>query len=132
VVERVTYAGEVPDQELAAYYAACDLFTTATRQIDADIEGFGIVFLEAGAAAKRVIGGIGGGTDDAIVHGSTGIRVDGTVVEAIATAVASPLTDRAKAKGEAGCRRVEHEFTWEVVVEQTRRLCATVQRKNRR
>jgi phosphatidylinositol alpha-1,6-mannosyltransferase len=133
VTERVIFAGNVPDQELAAYYAACDLFIMPNRQIDSDIEGFGIVFLEAGAAGKPVIGGRSGGTDDAIVHGVTGLRVDGTNVEAIAAAVLSLLTDTAKAKlmGEAGRRRVEQEFTWEAVVEQTRRLCAAVDRKKR-
>jgi phosphatidylinositol alpha-1,6-mannosyltransferase len=131
VATRVVFAGEVSDQELAVYYAACDLFIMPNRQLDADIEGFGMVFLEAGAAGKPVIGGISGGTDDAIVHEVTGFRVDGTDVDAIAAAVVSLLTDtvKAKAMGEAGRRRVEREFTWEVVVEQTRQLSAAVQGK---
>lgn len=129
VGERVIFAGEVADDELAAYYAACDLFIMPNRQIDGDLEGFGIVFLEAGAAGKPVIGGSSGGTADAIVNEITGLRVDGTDVEAITTAVVALLTDttRAKTMGEAGRRRVAQEFTWEAVVEQTRRLCATIQ-----
>jgi phosphatidylinositol alpha-1,6-mannosyltransferase len=124
----------VPDQELAAYYAACDLFIMPNREIDGDIEGFGMVFLEAGAARKPVIGGRSGGTEDAIVHGITGLRVDGTDVEAIAFAVVSLLLDPARAKilGEAGRRRIEQEFTWEAVVEQTRGLCFDIQRENRK
>jgi phosphatidylinositol alpha-1,6-mannosyltransferase len=134
VAKRVTFAGEVSNQELAAYYATCDLFIMPNREIDGDIEGFGMVFLEAGAAGKPVIGGRSGGTDDAIVHEVTGLRVDGTNIEAIATAVVSLLTDPAKAKsmGDAGRRRVEQEFTWEAVVERTRQLNARVQRENRK
>jgi phosphatidylinositol alpha-1,6-mannosyltransferase len=133
VAERVIFAGEVSEQDLPVYYAACDLFIMPNRQIDADIEGFGIVFLEAGAASKPVIGGRSGGTADAIVHEVTGLRVDGADVAAIATAVVSLLTDPAKAQamGAAGRRRVEQEFTWEAVVEQTRRLSTTVPRKIR-
>jgi phosphatidylinositol alpha-1,6-mannosyltransferase len=131
VADRVVFAGDVSEQELAAYYAACDLFIMPNRQIDGDIEGFGMVFLEAGAAAKPVIGGQSGGTADAIVHGVTGLRVDGTSAEAIATAVVTLMTDAATAQtmGAAGRRRVEHEFTWEAVVEQTRRLSASICRK---
>lgn len=78
-----------------AYYAACNLFIMPNRQIDADIEGFGMVSLEAGAAGKPVIGGISGGTDDAIVHGMTGLRVDGTDAEtspAVSQARMSPFS----------------------------------------
>jgi phosphatidylinositol alpha-1,6-mannosyltransferase len=133
ITERVVFAGEVSDQELAAYYAACDVFIMPNRQLDADIEGFGMVFLEAGAAGKPVIGGISGGTDDAIVHEVTGLRVDGNDANAIAAAAVSLLTNTAKAKtmGEAGRRRVEREFTWEAVVEQTRQLSTAVFDKNR-
>src|SRR4030095_15419304 len=71
--------------ERAAYYSACGLFVMPNRQIDADIEGFGMVFLEAGAAAKPVIGGRSGGTAEAIQDGITGLRVDGESASAIAT-----------------------------------------------
>ena len=57
VQDSVVFAGSVPDQELAAYYAACDVFIMPNREIDGDIEGFGMVYLEAGAAGKPVIGG---------------------------------------------------------------------------
>lgn len=66
------FVGSIADDERAAYYSACDLFVMPDRQIDADIEGFGIVFLEAGAAAKPVIGGLSGGTAEAIQEGLLG------------------------------------------------------------
>jgi len=128
VMERVVFAGQVPASELAAYYAACDVFVMPNRQIGPDIEGFGIVFVEASAAGKPVIGGANGGTGDAILHGVTGLRVDGTNVEAIATAVTTLLTEPglAKAMGSQGRCRVATEFSWEMVVERTRMVAAQV------
>lgn len=126
LTDSVIFAGPVPDHELAAYYAACDVFVMPNRQIGPDIEGFGIVYLEAGAAGKPVIGGKSGGTEDAIIDNRTGLRVDGTSVEEIATAVVSLLAEpaRARAMGEYGRRRVEQQFTWEAVVERTRQVAA--------
>lgn len=131
VQDSVIFAGKVPDEALAAYYAACDLFIMPNRQIDGDIEGFGIVYLEAGAASKPVIGGASGGTDDAIVDGVTGIRVDGTNYVEIANAVIDLLStpDRAKAMGIQGRQRAEKEFSWDAVVRHTRVLCAAIHRK---
>jgi phosphatidylinositol alpha-1,6-mannosyltransferase len=64
VFESVVFVGAVADKEKAGYYAACDVFLMPNRQIGADVEGFGIVFLEAGAAGKPVIGGRSGGRGD--------------------------------------------------------------------
>jgi phosphatidylinositol alpha-1,6-mannosyltransferase len=124
VQDSVVFAGKVLDQELAAYYAACDVFIMPNRQIDSDIEGFGIVYLEAGAAGKPVVGGKSGGTDDAIVDGVTGIRVDGNSSVEIADAVVDLLAvpDRAKAMGLRGRQRVESEFAWDTVVARTRQV----------
>jgi phosphatidylinositol alpha-1,6-mannosyltransferase len=131
VQDSVVFAGNVPDQELAAYYAACDVFIMPNRQIGGDIEGFGIAYLEAGAAGKPVIGGKSGGTDDAIVDGVTGILVDGHSSVEIADAVIDLLStpDKAKIMGIRGRQRVENEFTWDAVVQRTRMLCAGIQGK---
>ena len=122
--ENVIFVGRVSDVELGSYYAACDIFVMPNRQIAEDIEGFGMVFLEAAALGKPVIGGTSGGTDDAIVDGVTGLRVDGSRPEAIAKAVISLLGDPEKVKvmGECGRHRVDQEFTWNKVVEETRKL----------
>jgi phosphatidyl-myo-inositol dimannoside synthase len=129
VQDSVIFAGNIPDQELAAYYAACDVFIMPNRQIGGDIEGFGIVYLEAGAAGKPVIGGKSGGTDDAILDGITGIRVDGNSSVEIANAVIDLLSapDKAKAMGARGRQRVESEFTWDAVVQRTLVLCTAIQ-----
>jgi phosphatidyl-myo-inositol dimannoside synthase len=133
VQDSVVFAGSVPDQELAAYYTACDVFIMPNRQNGSDIEGFGIVYLEAGAAGKPVIGGKSGGTDDAILDRITGVRVDGNNSIEIANAVINLLTspDRAKAMGMRGRRRVENEFSWDAVVHCTRVLSSAIQKRYR-
>ena len=78
VEKRVLFAGYVPDNQLAGYYAACDLFAMPTF-FDAkakSIEGFGIVYLEAGYFAKPVIASRIGGVVDAVHHGESGLLVD--------------------------------------------------------
>lgn len=130
VSENVVFVGSIRDDERAAYYAVCDVFVMPNRQIDADIEGFGIVFLEAGAAAVPVVGGLSGGTAEAIQDGVTGVRIDGENPNAVAAAVIDLLTDTHKAKsmGEAGRQRVERSFNWEAIVERTRQVAAVVGR----
>jgi phosphatidylinositol alpha-1,6-mannosyltransferase len=98
------------------------------RQIDEDIEGFGIVFLEAGAAGKPVIGGLSGGTADAIQDGITGLRVDGENTQAITDAVVALAKNiqAAKAMGEQGRLRVEADFSWDLVVQRTRQIIANI------
>jgi phosphatidyl-myo-inositol dimannoside synthase len=131
VQDSVVFAGIVPDQELAAYYAACDVFIMPNRQIGSDIEGFGMVYLEASAAGKPVVGGKSGGTDDAILSDVTGLRVDGNSSVEIANAIIDLLStpDKAKAMGMHGRQRVEREFTWDIVVQRTRALCTAIQSK---
>ncbi len=130
VADCVIFAGRVPAEELAAYYAACEVFIMANRQIGHDIEGFGMVYLEAGAAGRPVIGGISGGTDDAILDEITGLRIDGTRVDAVAQAVVTLLETPAMAiaMGEAGRHRVAEEFSWESVVERTRSVACQLTR----
>ena len=117
VADHVVFAGKIPDSELPAYYAACDIFVMPNRQIGEDIEGFGMVYLEAGAAGKPVIGGKSGGTQDAIVDDVTGVRVNGEDVKDVCNAIIAFLRDFQKAKrlGENGRQRVINDFTWEQV-----------------
>ena len=78
VASRVIFAGYVPDEKLASYYAACDLFSMLTffDRKDKSIEGFGIVYLEAGYFGKPVIASRTGGVQDAVIHGENGLLVD--------------------------------------------------------
>jgi len=128
VADSVIFAGSVPDAELAAHYAAGDVFIMANRQIGEDIEGFGMVYLEAGALGKPVIGGTSGGTGDAIVDGVTGLRVDGTNLDDIATAIITLFSDGecAARMGQNGQRRVKEEFSWDLVYHKTRTVVANL------
>ena len=85
VDEKVHFAGFVPDRELANYYAACDIFAMLTflETNEQSIEGFGIVYLEAGYFGKPVIASNVGGVTDAVKHLETGILVDPDAEEEI-------------------------------------------------
>ncbi len=113
LADRVQFRGYLPHEDLPAINGAADLFIQANRAIDGDTEGFGIVFLEANACATPVIGGIAGGTADAIVDGETGLRVDGEDVGAIRAAIErlAGEPDLRRAFGQAGRRRVEAGFS---------------------
>ncbi|MCO8276065.1 glycosyltransferase family 4 protein [Actinoplanes sp. TRM 88003] len=117
-VERdVVFTGSVPWAELPAHYAAGDVYAMPcrTRAAGLDVEGLGIVYLEASATGLPVLGGDSGGAPDAVREGETGYVVGGTDVEAIAARLTELLTDQAKAKamGEAGRAWVEAEWRWE-------------------
>ena len=116
VQDRVFFVGSVGDEALPAYYAAADMFVLPNRiDTDGDIEGFGIVFLEAAAAGRPVIGGRSGGVPEAVEDGVTGLLVDGSDVEAVAAAIrelaVSPETRRRM--GRDGRARVLARFTWD-------------------
>ena len=110
----MVFLSGVKDGELAAYYRSCDIFVLVSKEISDQglVEGFGIVFLEAGLCSKPVIGGRSGGIPDAVADGVTGILVDPADKHAIASAIIRLLTDRelAKEMGENGRRRIENEF----------------------
>ena len=66
----------VSDKDLANFYNASDIFVLMSRTEGEAVEGFGIVYAEAGALGKPVIGGKGGGTPDAVVDGKAGFLID--------------------------------------------------------
>lgn len=123
VAERVHFVGRVAQTELPRWYNACDLFAMPNRDVDGDTEGFGIVYIEAGACGKPVIAGNAGGTGAAVLDGVNGLRVDGTSVESVAQAISRFLTSAAASEtfGTAGYRRALSEFSWERVADQTLR-----------
>lgn len=115
VGDLVTFAGGVPAETLPDYYGAADLFVHPNRVDGVDVEGFGIVFLEAAAAGLPTIGGTTGGSPDAVEAGITGLLVSGTDVAELASAIrtlASSVVLR-RQMGEAGKARVTRHFTWE-------------------
>lgn len=118
VTDDVVFTGGVPDAELAAHYAMADVFAMPcrTRGSGLDVEGLGIVFLEASATGVPVVAGRSGGAPETVKDGETGQVVDGRSVDEIVEAVAAVLADPALAArmGEAGRRWIEAEWNWSV------------------
>lgn len=120
VQELVSFVGEVPGEQLSAYYHLCDVFVMTSRDVAGEpSEGFGLVYLEANACGKPVIGGCTGGVEDAIAEGVSGLLVDPENPDEIARALTRILSDQpfAQQLGQQGRRRIEDGFTWDHVAE---------------
>ena len=126
VVSSVTFTGPVPQTELPAHYAAGDVFSMPcrTRRGGLDVEGLGIVYLEASAAGLPVVGGDSGGAPDAILAGETGYVVGGRDVAALSGHLIALLSDPAgaKAMGEKGRAWVERDWNWDLTASRLRAL----------
>jgi phosphatidylinositol alpha-1,6-mannosyltransferase len=129
VADRVVITGSVPWAELAAHYAAGDVFAMPcrTRRAGLDVEGLGIVYLEASATGLPVVGGDSGGAPDAVREGETGYVVPGLDQPALAQRLIALLTDTALAQrlGAAGRAWVEAEWRWETQAARLSTLLAT-------
>lgn len=112
LAERVRFLGFISDEELPLLYGAADLFALTNREIDGDTEGFGIVFLEANACGTAVLGGIAGGTGDAIAEGVSGMRVDADSLDQLSDAVGLLMTEPALRErlASAGLERARAQF----------------------
>lgn len=121
VSDRVIFAGRVPDVDLPDLYALCDVFVMVSRERleENDVEGFGMVLLEANACGKPVVAGRSGGVPDALEDGVTGLLVDPLSLKEITEALTKLLADQDLAKrfGEHGRARVIREFQWPQVAE---------------
>ncbi len=119
VAGSVVFTGAVPLAELPAHYDAGNVFAMPcrTRRGGLDVEGLGIVYLEASAAGLPVVGGDSGGAPDAILEGETGYVVPGRDVAAVADRVTELLADPAgaAAMGEKGAAWVDREWRWDLV-----------------
>jgi phosphatidylinositol alpha-1,6-mannosyltransferase len=113
----VVFTGAVPWTELPAHYAAGQVFAMPcrTRRGGMDVEGLGIVYLEASATGLPVVAGDSGGAPDAVVEGETGWVVPGRSATAVAARVATLLADpaAARAAGEKGRAWVERDWRWD-------------------
>jgi phosphatidylinositol alpha-1,6-mannosyltransferase len=130
VASDVVFTGSVRWEELPAHYAAGDVFAMPcrTRGAGLDVEGLGIVYLEASATGLPVLAGDSGGAPDAVREGETGYVVGGSDVPAIAGRLADLLSDpaRARAMGAAGRAWVEKEWRWETKAAQLTELLGEV------
>ena len=122
----VVFTGAKPWVDTPAYFAAGDVFAmpTRTRKAGFEIEGLGIVYLEASACGLPVVAGDSGGAPDAVQDGVTGYVVDGRATDEIADRVSTLLLDRrlAKEMGEWGRRWVEQRWRWDDLAGELERL----------
>jgi phosphatidyl-myo-inositol dimannoside synthase len=125
VSDRAAFLQNLSPDELFACYAACNVFALPSRG-----EGFGLVFLEAMAHGKPVIGGEHGGTPDVIENAVTGLLVPHGDVERLSTALETLLLDPqfAGRMGTRGLERVRAEYTFEKFESELRRIVHDVLR----
>ena len=117
--DSVVLTGAVPHAELPAHYAAGDVFAMPcrTRRGGLDVEGLGMVFLEAAACGLPVVAGTSGGAPEAVREGVTGHVVEPRSAEVVAGTIADLLADpgRARAMGKAGRAWVEQRWSWSTI-----------------
>ena len=116
--ENVTFAGRIMYDRLPSYLSAADLFAMPSRSrfFGLEVEGLGIVYLEASACGIPVLAGNSGGAPDAVLEGVTGLCVDGTNVAEIASAVIEICSDaeRASHMGAAGRNWIVDQWRWDI------------------
>ena len=126
VVDHVSFIGRIQYAQLPQYICAGDIFAMPSRSrfFGLEVEGLGIVYLEASACGLPVIAGSSGGAPDAVVNGVTGIVVDGENDTAIAQAAIKLLKDLdgAKAMGLAGREWIIENWRWEIWSERFNKL----------
>jgi phosphatidylinositol alpha-1,6-mannosyltransferase len=117
VAADVVFTGGVPAAELPGHYAMADVFAMPcrTRGAGLDVEGLGIVFLEAAAAGVPVVAGRSGGAPETVRDGETGRVVNGRAQEEIVDAITDLLTDpdRARLMGQAGRDWISRDWNWQ-------------------
>ena len=93
VADKVFFLGSKDGEELVRYFHACDVYVHTPKVVHYNFEGFGIVYLEAGACGKPSVATDAGGVADAVVEGETGIIVPDNDKEAVAKALLQLCTD---------------------------------------
>lgn len=122
----VRFTGVVPWEELPAHYGAGDVFAMPcrTRRGGLDVEGLGIVYLEASATGLPVVAGDSGGAPDAVLDGETGWVVRGGSAQETADRVATLLLDPQlrQRMGRRGREWVQERWRWDLLAERLREL----------
>ena len=126
VGDLVQFRGTPSDDELVECYQQCDVFALPNRQVGWDLEGFGIVCLEAQACGKPVVAGASGGAPETIKVSETGELVSSDTPEMLATVMVRLLQDaeRRAVMGARGRRWVEERFDWQILSRQAMTLFA--------
>ncbi|BCL31207.1 glycosyltransferase family 4 protein [Streptomyces aurantiacus] len=126
VADSVRFTGAVPWSELPAHYGAGDVFAMPcrTRRGGLDVEGLGIVYLEASATGLPVVAGDSGGAPDAVLDGETGWVVRGDSADDTADRIVALLGDGElrRRMGERGREWVEERWRWDLLATRLRLL----------
>jgi len=124
VAEHVQFLREIEDARLVQCYQQCDLFALPNRQVGQDIEGFGMVLLEAQACGKPVLAGTSGGTAETMRIPETGRVVSCDTPNELAALVAELLADQPllARMGQAARQWVVEQFDWTPLSQQAERL----------
>lgn len=111
----VLFLPDVPDDDLPALYAGASLFAMTPRDLNGDIEGFGLVYMEAAAQGTPAVATRTGGVPEAVIDGGTGIIVEPENADAIKKAMGKLLKDKAlrDKMGATAKRRAAEEFNWQ-------------------
>jgi len=118
LTENVTFIGRIQYEDLPKYICVGDIFAMPSRSrfMGLEVEGLGIVYLEASACGLPVLAGKSGGAPDAVIEGTTGLVVDGTSNSEIAASAIELLNnpDRSKEMGAAGREWIVSTWRWEI------------------
>jgi phosphatidylinositol alpha-1,6-mannosyltransferase len=114
VRDRVRFLTNVPDRDLPGLYNSSEIYLGLSRQMEGNVEGFGISLVEAGACGIPVVGGRSGGIPDAVREGETGLLVDPLRPGEVSAAVTGLLDDgnAAGRLGVGGRHAVETHYNW--------------------
>jgi phosphatidylinositol alpha-1,6-mannosyltransferase len=122
VSSAITFIGRIQYADLPRYICVGDIFAMPSRSRLAglEVEGLGIVYLEASACGLAVIGGKSGGAPDAVLEGVTGYAVDGRSSKEVADAAIALLKnpERAQSMGARGRQWIIDEWRWEIWAQQ--------------
>lgn len=118
VANAITFIGRIEHADLPRYISAGDIFAMPSRSRLAglEVEGLGIVYLEASSCELPVVAGISGGAPDAVLEGVTGVTVDGTNPDDVARAIISLFDDpeTSRAMGVAGRKWIYSNWRWQI------------------
>lgn len=130
----VSLLGECTEDEILQWYRRCDLFVLPNRQVGNDVEGFGIVLLEAQACATAVIAGDSGGTRETMEIGNTGYILDCRNSEALISTISELFdnTEKLATIGENGRNWVLSKFDWPKVIDSAQVIFSEITHTSKR
>jgi phosphatidylinositol alpha-1,6-mannosyltransferase len=118
--QNVRLLGWVERRELINLYLACDIFVLPAIEVKGDVEGFGIVLIEANAAGKPVVSTRVGGILDAVKDGESGVLVEAGAWDELTNVIINLLADETlrQSIGHLGRERARTQFDWPVIAQQ--------------